>query len=41
MVQSYKSGQVFRLRLKFVKIFWACLQNFFITSGLCLLCSPR
>jgi len=33
MVQSYKSGRVFQiwLELKFVKIFWACIQNFFIT----------
>jgi len=33
MVQNYKSGWVFRigLRLKFVKIFWACIQNFFAT----------
>jgi len=31
MVQSYKSGQVFQVGLKFVKIFWACIRNFFIT----------
>jgi len=51
MVQSYKSGWVFPvgLGLKFVKIFWACIQNFFITlrviifffRDLRLLCSPR
>jgi len=58
MVQSYKSGRFFwvgsgraglELRLKFVKIFRACIQNFFITLRIMifvfrdvdLLCSPR
>jgi len=52
MVQSYKSGRVFRAGLghglTFVKIFRVCIQNLFITlrvmifffRGVDLLCSP-